>query len=119
MSLLDDGAAWLLARSQEAAGKVMTYVRGSARTSITGVRRATSEAAEDENGIPVAVRRHSIVVGVSQIDFEPRAGDRIEESVGGSTTTWEVLPPATGQPCFRWWDRGRTAHLIDVAQVGD
>ena len=37
---------------------------------------------------------------VDQIEYEPRSGDRLEESIGGSTTTWEVLPPATGRRAF-------------------
>jgi len=118
MSLLDDGAAWLLARTQQAAGSAMTYARGSSRTTITGVRRANVERVNDENGIPVAVRRHSIVVKAAEITFEPRPGDRIEETIANDSVVWEILPPADGEPCFRWWDRAKTAYVVDVAQVG-
>lgn len=118
MSLLDQGAAWLLTQTQAAAGTAMTYRRGSESVSVTGVRRARIELVNDENGIPVQVRRHSIVIAASELEFEPRAGDRITESISGSDVTWEVLPPAEGEPSFTWWDRAQTAYLIDVAQVG-
>lgn len=118
MTLLGTGATWLLSQTQAAAGIAMTYVRGSDRTSITAVRKARVERVNDENGIPVVVRRHAIKVAVGDIAYEPRAGDRIEETLGGDSIAWEVLPPADGEPCFRWWDHAQTAYVIDVTQVG-
>lgn len=118
MSLLDDGASWLLAQTQAAAGKSATYIRGSSRTSVTVVRRSRGERIDDGNGIPVVVRRHSIVIASAELEHEPRPGDRIEETVAGSLVTWEVLPPEDGEPCFRWWNREQTAYVIHVTQVG-
>lgn len=118
MTLLGTGAAWLLGQTQAAAGIAMTYVRGSDRTPIVGVRKARVEQVIDENGMPVVVRRHAIKVAVGDIEYEPRSGDRVEETLGGATVTWEVLPPTDGEPCFRWWDHAQTAYVIDVTQVG-
>lgn len=118
MNLLDQGAAWLLEQTQAAAGIAMTYQRGGDSQSVTAVRSSRAEIVNDENGIPVQTRRHALVISASELGFEPRAGDRITESIGGVDVTWEVLPPAEGEPSFTWWDRAQTAYLIDVTQVG-
>ena len=118
MNLLDRGAAWLLDRSRAAAGTTATYIRGASRTSITIVRTARSETVDDGSGVPIAVRRFSLVVRSSDLSSEPRPGDRIEESIGSETVTWEVLPPSDGEPCFRWWDRAQSAYVVFVSQIG-
>jgi len=114
--MLDIGAAWLAGQLQQAAGSSATYLRGSQRIDVTVVRKARIERIVDEQGDTVATREHTLVIDASELGIEPRAGDRIEETVGGAATTWEVLP-VSGAPCFRWWDRGRTAYEVDVVQV--
>ena len=114
--MLDIGAAWLAGQLRQAAGSSATYLRGSQEISVTIVRKPRIERIVDEQGDTVTTREHSLIINVAELGIEPRAGDRITETIDGESVTWEVLPVA-GAPCFRWWDRAKTAYEIDVMQV--
>lgn len=115
-NLIDDGADWLVDRLKESAGRTAVYIRGGKRTTVTAVRVAEGETVLDANGIPLTVRDHQITIAAADLTHEPRAGDVIEETVGGSTVRWEVVPRGDG-PAWEWWDQANTAYRVFVQEV--
>lgn len=115
-NLLDTGAAWLVERLQESAGRSSTYVRGGKRITFTAVRVSQDETVIDANGIAITARDHEITVPVSAIPWEPRGGDVIEETVGGELVRWEVVPRGNSG-AWEWWDDARQAYRVFVQEV--
>lgn len=115
-NLIDDGAAWLVDRLKESAGRTSVYIRGGKRTTITAVRVAQDETAQDANGIPITIRDHELMIAVADLTHEPRAGDIIEETVRGATVRWEVVPRGGG-PAWEWWDQANAAYRVFVQEV--
>jgi hypothetical protein len=56
-----------------------------------------------------------LVLGGNEI--EPQAGDKIRETVDGTTYVYEVMAPK-GEPVWRWADGCRVLRRIHSKQVG-
>ena len=56
------------------------------------------------------------MVAASDIPWEPRAGDVIEETVSGSRVRWEVVPRGDSG-AWEWWDDARQAYRVFVQEV--
>ncbi len=115
-NLLDTGAAWLVQRLQESAGRSSTYVRGGRRIAVTSVRTGQDESFLDANCVAITVRDHEVMVAASDIPWEPRAGDVIEETIGATRVRWEVVPRGDSG-AWEWWDDARQAYRVFVQEV--
>lgn len=99
-NILQDGAAWLGGQLKDHAGVSITYARGTNSVSITATVTLHEYEVVDTEGFGItAVSRDYIVhaadLVVAGSTITPRAGDRITETVGGVSQTFEVM--ALGQ----------------------
>lgn len=118
--LLDNGTTWLAGKlfDTATAGRTFTYQRaGSTIATITGTRSVDEEPAIGADGITnIIVRQHSLSFHLADLGSDPRPGDRIAETIGGTVTNWEVMPHA-GDACWQWEDASGIIARVFVKQV--
>ena len=105
-NLLDTGVAWLSKKLQTHASRTVNYLRGvSTIPAIAATRGRTEyETTDDEGNVTTSHTDLDWIVDAALLvldgsPIEPRSGDRIVETVGEVTHTYEVLPLA-GLQCF-------------------
>jgi hypothetical protein len=120
--LLKTGVAWLGGQLQAHASRTINYVRGASTiTAIAATRGRTEYETTDEEGnvttshtdLDWIVDAALLVLDGSAL--EPRSGDRIIETVGAVTHTYEVMPQA-GLQCFSMEPTG-TLYRIHTKHV--
>ena len=97
MSLLSDALALHADRLHEAAGELVTYIRGSNSINVEAVPGESRIESVQPDGTIVEFRTQDFIIKASAIDFgsgavEPARKDKILRTVGESTITFEVLP---------------------------
>jgi hypothetical protein len=117
MNLIDQGAKWLADKANASAGRPVTYRRGvGVSVPFVATREAEDEQAVDSDGAYIIVRQHTFKFKASDLGFEPRAGDRIEELIGTNQTLWEVMPRGGGT-AWQWDDAAGIRYRVFVKQV--
>jgi len=107
--LLETGQAWLANQLQEFASRSVVYHRGANNVAVLATIGRTLLKLDDGYGgvrmewtdrdflIPSA---HLVILGVT---VTPEPGDRITETVGLNTSTFEVMA-CGGEPSWRYSD---------------
>jgi hypothetical protein len=122
MGRLAAGSARLAARLKARAGSAVAYTRaGSAPVPLAAV---AGDAAADGEAVGKAAR-----VEAGERDFlfpaadlaaaglgDPRAGDRVTQTLGGAAAVFEVAPRDT-LPAWDWNDLARTWVRVRTRQV--
>lgn len=126
MGLLTRAQAWLTGTAMPAAaspagpvayqrradGRV-TVLTGAAWVGRTAFRR---DPAGERTGAAVVIGDRDYLIPVSALPRAPERGDRVTETVGGRSVTFEVRAPA-GEPAWRYADPGRTLYRVHCAEV--
>jgi hypothetical protein len=120
--LLEQGAAWLDRQRSRHLTRTVTYLRGTERVDLPATIGQTTFVQADEYG---AIRRsESRDYLISTADLvlagaaaQPKAGDRIRETVGEQVFLYEVLAPG-GEPPWRYSDPHRRTLRIHTKFVG-
>lgn len=117
MDMLRTGAAWLADQLAENAAVTVTYVRQNTRIQVSATVSSSQFQAADGNGVVEVWESRDYMVRVSDFPFrEPARGDRIIETVGDVTTTYEVVTPR-GVPLFHYADAFRHSMKIHAVAV--
>ncbi len=111
---MDRGAAVLVARMKQAAGRTVTYARksGGATVSLTAWVGNTLYARQtDEPGASVVYGERDYFVAAADLvqggtAFLPQRGDQVTETIDGAAVTFELSTP-TGEPVWRYSDQTR------------
>lgn len=115
MGILNGAAEWLVGQMQTAAGVSITYapIGGTATTPTAWVGRQSFVS--ESTGVRVFQwGDRDYLVLASDLSGQPKLGDRITESIGGVSHTFEVETPSSGEHHWRWSDQGRTIYRIHV-----
>ena len=100
-----------------AAGVSVTLKRGVASTAaVDAVPGETRRDTESYDGIPLTLRTRDFLIQaadyiISAVAVEPAAGDVIEEVVGSTTYSYELIP-RFGEAAWRWSDPRHTAYRL-------
>lgn len=123
MGLLNDASPWLASMMQAAASPdgTITFVRGDTRVDLTGLAWVaggpTARRNPGENGPSVEWSERDYMIPVADLGgYEPRKGDKIEETVDGVVLKWDVLP-ANGEPAARHSDHERTVWRVHTKRA--
>lgn len=117
-NLLQRSATWLAEKLQSAAGRSITYRRGSQVATLTATPQKQDYEVTDDDGIPRREVYYDWTFAAADLDFvdgetiEPRPGDRIIETLNGVEFTYEVMPIGK-RPAAEWTDTAgvmRTVH---------
>lgn len=123
MGLFDtdfDAADAILA---EVFGGTVSIHRGTTSTSaVTAEAVSRNYEVDDEEGFAVTVHARDYLIDVADYLFDstvtqPRAGDRIKESIGGTTHVFEVMPLGS-RPCVEWIGNSKAQWLIHAKLIG-
>lgn len=116
-------AAELLNRTLRGRGVRITYTRGEALCYLTANIGQTRSDQPDPfgAGLTVVARTRDYLIESAELVLDgepatPAAGDRIAETAGDKTHTYEVTPPA-GEPAWRYCDPFRTRIRVHTKHV--
>ena len=127
---MERGQAALIRRQQKANagdGTTIFYVRGAERIDLTGQAWNSNESltrtVKDPSAASVTNGGRDYLIPVAALvkngtAWEPKKGDRIEETAAGVTLKFDVLP-VLGEPAARYSDDGRTlwrVHAIETTK---
>ena len=117
--LLRSGAAWLTDRLVESAAVPCTYIRGNTSTQITAcIGRSMFESAT-QSGVVEQWESRDYIVKVGTLPYaEPDRGDRIVETYGNVSTTYDVSAPR-GVPLWHYADAFRTSVKIHTVAASE
>ena len=121
-NLLQDAASWLGDRLKESVGRQVTYVRGAAQSEpITGTPAQQQYDVFDEGGIGTTVLAYDWTftrdcLEIAGTPINPRAGDRITETLEGVAVAFEVVPLGK-RPCYEWLDTSGILILVHTKKV--
>lgn len=96
------------------AGAQVIYRRDAAWVTIkNAVRGASRYETDSGDGLKLETVSEDFLIGASSLTLngstvEPKAGDTIEQELGGKRLTFEVMSPGGDEPAWRYSDAGRT-----------
>lgn len=120
--VLSDGLSWLGDKMAASAAIIVVYRRGEAAQELPAtIGRTIFEQLSASTGLlerfesrDFVIRATDLVVGGAAI--LPAPGDRIVETAGNTTWTYEVMPLGEG-PCWRYDDPARVRVRVHAKQV--
>lgn len=120
-TFLDDAVSWMVGAVHSRAGRTVTYRRGLSTTTLTAAGWVRDYQVFDASGTYSDLTLHDwqivpsdLLIGGVQV--EPKRGDQIEVSIGGSTRYYDVCPLGR-KPCFEIVDGGENAMVIHTRAV--
>lgn len=124
MGLLQRGQQMLNRRMGQAGGVTITYARGLTEVAILDEdgaawvgRTAFASTQQGAARVEWGDRDYLILASALAALGEPQEGDRVTETIEGVETTFEVMTPGTGEPCWRYSDPTRTVVRLHVKRV--
>ncbi|MEX0702020.1 MAG: hypothetical protein WD069_07985 [Planctomycetales bacterium] len=99
--LLADGAAWLAGTMKEHNARAVTYRRGASEVVLSATVGRTEFDQATEEGFETTYRVRDYLIPAADLVLDgapvlPQAGDVIEETAGGITYWYRVLPDPSG-----------------------
>ncbi|MHB8953563.1 MAG: hypothetical protein ACYC4U_11385 [Pirellulaceae bacterium] len=123
MATFDDDFAVADAAFAEAFGDTVSIHRGALSTAgVTAEATSRDYEVNDTDGFITTIHSRDYVIDVAEYQIsaavvQPRGGDRIKESIGGTTHVFEVTP-LTGRPCAEWSATQKPQWLIHTKLIG-
>lgn len=118
MTMFADARTMLSTGLKDAAGVSVVYSRGETSLSITAIPGRTVFSSNQDGGARIEFGDRDYLIVASDLTYgEPALGDRIAETIDGTSTTFEVVTPNTGEPAWRWSDPAHTRWRIHTKQV--
>jgi len=120
-NLLEKASQWLEDQRTRHATSTVQYVRGSQAAEVPATVGKTTFELDDGYGVLVRHESRDFLVLVADLILGdvvtlPERGDRIRETQGGTTFTYEVTAPGK-EPCWRYSDPYRNTLRIHTKQI--
>lgn len=118
VDLLARGAAFLHAKLVANASRSVTYQRGATEVAAVATVGKTPFRLTDANGFSFRVETRDYLIAPADLGalFPPVSGDRILETVDGTTHTYETTGPG-GEPEWRWSGPDRQRVRIHTTRM--
>ena len=92
--MLADGVAWLSDQLKAAAGRVVTYQRGSSTADVTATIGRSQFQSQNQSGVMEVWESRDYLIPKADLPFgDPQRGDLVLEEVNGDVFTYEVAAP--------------------------
>ena len=119
--LLEKASEWLENRRTRHATSMVQYVRGSRSAAVAATVGKTTFELDDGYGVLVRHESRDFLILAADLVLDdaptrPQRGDRIQETQGSTTFTYEVTAP-NKEPCWRWSDPYRKTLRIHTKEV--
>lgn len=120
--LLERGAAWLDQQRSRHLTRTVTYLRGTDSVDLPATIGQTTFEQADEYGALRRTQSRDYLISAADLVLagtveQPKAGDRIRETVGEQVFLYEVMAPG-GEPPWRFSDPYRRTLRIHTKFVG-
>lgn len=120
--LLEHGAAWLDQQRSRHLTRTVTYLRGEESVDLPATIGQTTFEQADEYGVIHRTQSRDYLISAADLVLagaaeQPKAGDRIRETVGEQMLIYEVMAPG-GEPPWRFSDPYRRTLRIHTKFVG-
>jgi hypothetical protein len=122
MSILAEMVSAGFGVAMQMAGATVAYTRGSETIrALDAIPTEERYSVPNDMGIIQKIHSRDYLVEASELTIgrvaiEPRAGDRIIETISGQSMTFEVFP-VDGDRCFRYRDASRQTLRIHTKRV--
>jgi hypothetical protein len=122
-NLLAMASEWLENHRTQFAASTVDYVRGNETANVSATIGKTTFEVDDGYGVLVRSESRDFLVLAADLVLGgtptlPQRGDRIRETDGATTFTYEVTAPGK-EPCWRWSDAFHKTLRIHTKQVED
>ena len=121
--LLQRGSDWLAKQRHEHLTRPVTYRRAEQSIEVQATVGRTVFRFDDSYGAVIRhvsrdylIRADDLVIDGGTVT--PKRGDRIEEVIGDSIITHEVMGPGRNEPDWRYSDPQRKTLRIHTKQIG-
>jgi hypothetical protein len=119
--LFAEGASWLIDQLKVHASKPVTYQRGAASVTVQATIGRTEFEQTTDEGIVEKFESRDFLIQAADLVLAggptvPQRGDRIVESLGTATLTYEVLPNLN-LPAYRYSDSYRKLFRVHTKLV--
>ena len=120
-NMLENGDAWLADQLKTHASMEVTFVRDLEQVLVQATIGKTEFEIDDGSGIVERFQSRDYLIHAADLvlggsESLPEPGDRIQETQGGQTFTYEVMAPGD-QPCWRYSDPFRRLLRIHTKHV--
>ena len=122
-NMFDTAASWLAGQRKSHLSSPAVYRRGLAQVDDLAATKSQPAVEHDGhiNDIDEEVESADWIITTADLILDetatlPVSGDRIIETVGTTTYTWEVMAIA-GEPCFRYCDTSRVSLRIHTKLI--
>lgn len=120
--LLERGAAWLDQQRSRHLTRTVTYLRGTDSAELPATIGQTTFEQADEYGVIHRTQSRDYLISAADLVLvgtveQPKAGDRIRETVGAQVFLYEVMAPG-GEPPWRYSDPHRNTLRVRTKFVG-
>ena len=118
MSLFNQLSTWLPAQMKAAAGVSVTYSRPG-QTSLTLTAWVGRVAFRSQaKGVRIEFGDRDYLLKAADLTYgTPRVGDRITETIGGTSTIFEVQTPDNGEAAWPYSDPARSVYRLHCKRV--
>lgn len=104
------------------AGRTVTYRRGTQSVSITAVTIRGRRSVIGADGVAILITTYEWQVKATDLLFsgtqvEPRPGDIIVESSGGTSVKYQVLDMDDQNPCYEFLDENGAELIIRTKRM--
>jgi len=118
--LFSDAAALVNSVLEDYGATLVTYARGSEEITVAATIGETVFRLNQNGGVTRMQARDFIISAASLVigggQTTPRRGDRITQTTGSTSRTFEVLAPG-GEPEWRWSDRHHSRLRIHTKEI--
>lgn len=119
---LQRGITWGGTKLRLTAGRTVTYRRGTQSVSITAVTIRGRRSVIGADGVAILITTYEWQVKATDLLFsgtqvEPRPGDIIVESSGGTSVKYQVLDMDDQNPCYEFLDENGAELIIRTKRM--
>lgn len=121
--LLQTGSDWLADQLKTHASRQVVYERAPEQVSVQAtIGRTLLKLNDGYGGVRMEWTDRDFLIQAADLVLAgspvlPERGDRIRETVGSTTYTFEVMAPG-GEPPWRWSDPYRKLLRVHAKQIG-
>lgn len=115
--MLYEAAAWLDGMRRGHLSRFVSYTRASQTQPCLATVSRSSFETQSDNGVVERWESRDYIISYHELPFPvPQRGDRITETAGDSTVSYEVCAPA-GSPVWQWADAYGNAVRVHTKMI--
>jgi hypothetical protein len=117
--MLLEAAAWLDGMRRGYMSRFVSYTRGSETQPCLATTSQSAFETQTETGVVERWESRDYIISYHELPFAvPQRGDRITESLNGTSVSYEVCAPR-GAPVWNWADPYRNSVRVHTKMIAE